>query len=124
MPVETSSSAAVRTSLSVTRFAKWFQLFQPMAGVAAILVCAVAAMGMASRARVRRVLRMGSSGFQRDFEMLFVTGYTIVRRGCRVKFMQRTTRLITLISSVSLVVAAFAAAFLFQLDALDGDGFV
>jgi hypothetical protein len=31
-----------------------------MAGVAAILVWAVAAMGRASRARVRRVMRMGS----------------------------------------------------------------
>src|SRR6185437_6022327 len=78
------ASAAARTSLSVTRFAKWFQLFQPMAGVAAILVCAVAAMGRATRARASRVLRMGLL-LQGDFRGCFVTAYTIVSSGIHVK---------------------------------------
>src|ERR1700722_5903946 len=60
MPVETSSSAAVRTSLSGAFFAKGFQLFQPMAGGGAFLVAATAATGRANRARASRVLRMGS----------------------------------------------------------------
>src|SRR6266702_4467553 len=38
MPVLTSMSAADRTSASVTRSAKWFQLFQPIGGVAAVFV--------------------------------------------------------------------------------------
>src|SRR5271163_2652874 len=35
MPLETRMSAVARTSASVTLVAKWFQLFQPMGGVAA-----------------------------------------------------------------------------------------
>src|SRR5271163_80680 len=42
MPLETRMSAVARTSASVTLVAKWFQLFQPMGGVAASRVdCAV-----------------------------------------------------------------------------------
>src|ERR1700744_2466792 len=46
IPLATMASAADRTSASVTLSAKWFQLFQPIGGVAATgTLCAVSPKG-------------------------------------------------------------------------------
>src|ERR1035437_7601370 len=56
MPVATSWSAASRMSLSLTRSAKKFQLFQPMGGVCATTFCgACDVLGGACDAAVREV---------------------------------------------------------------------
>jgi len=60
MPLETMASAATRTSVPVTFHAKWFQLCQPIGGVAATGVSAVtgAVMNMVARASERTSERM------------------------------------------------------------------